>query len=81
MSSLADTLGNPQWMAENAEAIKKILPEAWTEILKLNGLQLGYQMKLIGIDWRSQDEFGKVMVYLERVGLMQRDGLRVRRAN
>ena len=45
----------------------------------LNGLQIGYRMKLLGIDWRSQDEFGKCMVYLERIGFMLHDGLTVKR--
>lgn len=45
----------------------------------LNGLQLGYQFKLLGIDWRSQEEFGKIMVYLEKIKIILRDGLTIRR--
>lgn len=33
---------------------------------------------MIGVDWRSQEEFGKVMVYLEKIGLLLRDGLNVK---
>lgn len=79
--SLQDTLGNQQWMTTNADRIKAILPETWTHIQNMNGLQLGFKLKVLGIDWRSEEEFGKCMVYLERVGLMRRDGLLVRRGD
>lgn len=78
--SLQATLGNAEWMAANAEKIKAMLPETWTDVCNLNGLQLGFKMKLLGIDWRSVEEFAKTMTYFERVGLMKRDGLLVRRA-
>lgn len=77
--SLIDTLGNEQWLCDNEDKIKAMLPETWTHAANLNGLQLGFRMKLLGIDWRSEDEFGSVMVYLERVGIMLRDGLTVKR--
>lgn len=77
--SLMSTLGNEDWLRSNEKAVKAMLPETWTHIDNLNGLQIGYRMKLLGIDWRSQDEFGKCMVYLERIGLMLRDGLTVKR--
>jgi len=78
--NLMDTLGNEQWMAENEGKIKALLPETWTHMQNINGLQLGFGLKLLGIDWRSQDEFGKCMVFFERTGLMLRDGMLVRRA-
>lgn len=42
-------------------------------------LKVAFQFKLLGIDWRTQQEFGKIMVYLEKIGFMQRDGLMIRR--
>ena len=76
---LQDTLGNQKWMEENADKVKGILPPTWTHISNLDGLKLGYCLKLIGIDWRSQEEFGKCMVFFERAGLMKRDGVLVKR--
>lgn len=76
---LQDTLGNQQWMEANADKVKKILPETWTHIANLNGLQIGFNLKLLGIDWRSEDEFGKCMVFFERAGLMKRDGILIKR--
>lgn len=77
--SLLDTLGNEEWLKENEEGIKDLLPETWTHMHNINGLQMGLKMKMLGIDWRSQDEFGRVMVFLEKAGFMIRDGLTVRR--
>ena len=77
--SLQDTLGNENWLRKNEDAIKKLLPETWTHMHNLNGLQIGFGLKLLGVDWRSEDEFGRVMLFLERVRLMLRDGLTVKR--
>lgn len=77
--SLQDTLGNEQWLRKNEDNVKALLPETWTHMGNLNGLQIGYRLKLLGIDWRSEDEFGRVMLFLEKVGIMLRDGLTVKR--
>lgn len=77
--NLQDTLGNEEWMKKNEAAIKEMLPDTWTHVNNLNGLQLGYKLKLIGVNWRSEDEFGRIMVYLEKIGMMLRDGMAVRR--
>lgn len=79
MSNLQSTLGNEDWLRENETEIKSALPETWTHINNLNGLQFGFKLKLLGLDWRSEEEFGKVMFFLERIGLMLRDGQNVRR--
>lgn len=77
--SLKDTLGNPQWLQKNEPAIRDLLPETWTHIENLNGLKLGFGLKVLGVDWRSQEEFCKVMVFLEKIGMMQRqNGFQVR---
>ena len=56
-----------------------MLPATFTHMGNLNGLQLGFKLKLLGVDWRSENEFGRIMVYLEKIGMMLRDGVTVRR--
>lgn len=75
---MRDTLGNDEWLRENESAIKKLLPGAWTDMHDLSPLQLGFQLKLMGIDWRSEQEFGAVMVFFEKAGFLLRDGLTVK---
>jgi hypothetical protein len=79
--SLQDTLGNQEWLKKNELKIKDALPETWTHLgnSNINGLQIGFQLKLIGIDWRSEDEFGCVMVFFEKIGLLLREGLLIKR--
>ena len=77
--NLKDTIGNEAWMRANENAVKEILPETWTHMRNLSCLQIGLNLKLLGVDWRSEDEFGRVMVFLERIGLMFRDGMTVKR--
>lgn len=77
--NLKDTLGNIDWLRANEDAVKKLLPETWTHMENLNGIKLGFGLKLVGIDWRSEDQFGKVMLFLEKIGFMQRqNGYQVR---
>ena len=77
--SLQDTLGNEEWLRKNEKEIKALLPETWTHVGNLNGLQIGFGLKLLGIDWRNQDEFKRVMLFLEKTRFMLRDGLTVKR--
>ena len=72
--SLLDTLGSDKWLRENETQVKAMFPETWTHIGNLNGLQIGFKMKLMGIDWRSEDQFAKAMVFLTKTGfLLMRD--------
>lgn len=77
--NLQDIIGNEQWLRENEDALKELLPTTWTHMSNLNGMQLGFKLKLLGVDWRSEDEFGRIMLFLEKVGLMLRDGMTVKR--
>lgn len=74
-------LSDKKWLETNRAAILNILPETWTHIANLKGLAIGYQLKVLGLDWKSENEFGAIMVTLEKSGLLKRDGLLVRRAN
>jgi hypothetical protein len=79
--AVADTLANEEWWKKNTEAVKKMLPLTWTHIANLEGLKIGFAMKLIGLDWRTQDQFGRIMVFFEKIGVMQRQNVYHVRAN
>lgn len=78
--ALRQTLGNGQWLRENEQAIKDIFPKIWTHGENLNGTELGHKLRLLGIDWRSEQEFVDVMVYMVKIGMLLREG-RVLMAN
>lgn len=69
---MKDTLGNEQWLRDNEVKIRELLPPTWTHMENLNCLKIGFGLKLLGIDWRSKEEFGRVMVFLEKIGMLQR---------
>ena len=77
--SLQDTLGNEEWLRANEQKVKEMLPETWTHIGNLNGLQIGFKMKLLGIDWRSEDQFAKAMTFLTKTGFFLMQGQTVKR--
>lgn len=52
-----NTLGNRSWVKDNESKLQAIFPETWTHIQNLNPLQIGYQLKVVGIDWHSEEEF------------------------
>lgn len=81
VKSVEETLGNTEWIRQHTVQLKSMLPQLWTHMRNLNGLQLGYQMKLLGIDWRTNEEFGRVMVFFEKIGLLQRQQMFQVRAN
>ena len=73
------TIRNPEWVKKNEQVLKEIFPETWTHMHNLNGLQIGFKLKLYGVDWRSQEEFGQIMFYLEKIKIILRDGFTIKR--
>lgn len=78
--SLVDTLGNEDWLQKNENKIKEILPETWTDIRNLCPVTIGNRLKALGIEWHSDDEFGEMMVFFEKTGIMLRNGSLLRRS-
>ncbi len=72
MKHLKSTLGNESWLRENESKIRDLLPGVWTHAHNINMLKIGFGLKLIGIDWRSQIELVNIMVMLEKLGMILR---------
>lgn len=77
--SLENTIGNETWLTSNEINIKALFPTVWTNIEQLNGIQLGSNLRSIGVDWRSKEEFEMIMVFFEKVGFAIRDGKSIKR--
>lgn len=77
--AIKGTLGSSEWLRSNEAGLKALLPPTWTHVENIDALKIGFGLKVLGVDWRSQDEFAKVMVFLERIGILQRqNGYQVR---
>ncbi len=48
----------------------------------MNLLGIGYRLKLLGVDWRSQDELARVLAFLTKLGivLVRENGTQFRRS-
>lgn len=67
---MKNTFSDEQWLRENESAIKAIMPKTWTHIDNLNGVQIGYGLKLLGVNWRNKCEFGEAMTFLVKSGIV-----------
>ena len=77
--TIHDTLGNLPWLRANEAGIKALLPDTWTPVINLDGVRLGYGLKLLGVPWSGQEEFGKILFFLEHMGFLERNGLTVKK--
>ncbi len=76
---LMQTLGNEAWLTEHEDALKAVLPETFTHVANVNLLAIGFKLKLLGVDWRSQNELAGCMSFMERAGFLLRNGLTIKR--
>ncbi len=72
-------LADKKWLQENEEILKNFFPKTYTHVNNIDSLPIMFKFKLLGIDWRSKEDFRKVLLYLEKVGLILRDGLTIKR--
>jgi hypothetical protein len=75
---MKDTLGNDQWVNKNMAGLKKLLPDTWTHVQNVNLMKFGFELKLLGVMWTDPNDLPKIMQYLERTGILIRDGLLIR---
>lgn len=76
-----ETLGSYKWLSENKQRILNIFPETWTHQANINPLKILFQFKLIGIDWRSEDDAIKILVFLEKLKFIVRDNILIKRGH
>jgi hypothetical protein len=74
MSELID-----QKLAKHETAIKELFPDTFTHIANINTLPIRFNLKLMGFDYRSEEEFASLMAMLEIKKLILRDGMMLKR--
>lgn len=73
------TLGNQQWLRINENKLRELFPATWTHMKNTSPLKVGFSLKLMGIDWRSNTEYAEIMIYLYKMGILQQDEQIIRR--
>lgn len=62
---------NEDWLTENKDELVKRMPETWTHFSNWNSLPLRYYIKVCGVDWRSDEDWAKILTFLTRVGMLE----------
>ena len=73
------TLGNKAWMSANRDALRALFPATWTLNTNVNWLAFRFNLKLLGVDYRTEEEVGQIVVFLTKVGIVIGDGQNIRR--
>lgn len=81
LPSYTNLLTDEAWLRIHEADLKKPLPINWVKPNSTLLLRMGWNLKLLGIEWRSDEELIKLMVYLEQIGIIQRQNLEEIRAN
>lgn len=76
---IAATLFNEEWIGDNGDEIRAVLPETWTHLRNVDIPRIGFTLKILGVDWRSDEELCACIGTFEQNGLVWRDGYVIRR--
>lgn len=72
LARLSSTLGNKEWLKINEEKIKASFPQSWTPMQDVDAVKIAYALKMVGVNWSSKQEFGRIMVFFEKIGFLLR---------
>jgi len=79
-AKLVNTVGNSEWLSENQNTLRLLIsPDGEVMTWKLI-LQIGFKLKLLGANWRTEEELVKAVTFLCKIGIYQisKDFLRIR---
>lgn len=68
---LLPTLANRDWVKQNENKLRDLFPETWTHPLNVDHMKLRFQTKMIGLDWRTDEELKNILVALTKMGIAQ----------
>ena len=81
-----ELLADKDWLLKNESSLKDLFPEIWTHSANVNFLQLRFKLKLLGIDYRTEEDVSKILTFLTKIGIveirnMTNDTTQMRRSN
>jgi hypothetical protein len=77
LKSLEGKLDNWEWLRTNRDALLEHLPDTWTHKDNWHqfSLPFRFKIKLLGIEYQSDDQLAYVMAHLQKIGMLQWQGL------
>ena len=58
-------------MNKISEAIKNVIPDTWTHEDNINFLALRFQLKLAGINWKSEEHLASLLSDYTKKGIIE----------
>jgi len=71
IAAIQRTLGSREWTRNNRHHLADLFPLEWTPSKEFNWLALRFRLKLLGIDYRSEETFVECFTFLIRIGLVE----------
>jgi hypothetical protein len=68
------------WLNRNLQTIRSLFPETWTHVSNVDFLPIQFRCKVLGLNFRSTEDFALFMAFLEKNKIIHRDGLLIRRS-
>lgn len=70
MPSIEQTLGNQSWTTAHRQQLRDLFPIEPVKVSMELFLSVGFKLKLMGVDWRDQNDLPKMFSFLQRIELV-----------
>jgi len=74
IDNIYETFGNKEWLIENEQMVRNLLPAQWTHVDSIDFNDLLLKFQGIGIDVNHLMDLVKLLVFFEQIGMMFKDG-------
>jgi len=68
-----ELLKDANWLKKNEDELKNTFPAVWThtENIKDRMLPFRFKLKLLGVDYRSEDDVRNILTFLTKIGILE----------
>lgn len=70
MPTIQQTLGNESWVQANLPALRNMFPATPTKIDLGVFLSVGFKIKVLGVEWRDENDLPKIMSFLQKLKII-----------
>lgn len=70
MPSIQETLGNKAWVQAHLTELGELFPIIPVKVDMQLFLSVGFNIKIMGVDWRSNDDLPKILSFLQKLKLV-----------
>lgn len=75
------TILNQEWLEKHEADLRALYPQDWKLVENFDGFKTGASLKKMGVLWNSPYELSALLVYMEKIKIVQRSEIGYIRAN